>query len=417
MTEEPTRRLAVVFIFVTVFLDMVGIGLIFPVLPNIVQVIGGMNLAEATLVSGWLFFAYTGMQILFGPLMGSLSDTYGRRPLLLLSVFGLAVDYLLTAFAPTLLWLFVGRVFAGICGASYTTANAYLADITEPEDRARVFGYVGAAVGLGFIIGPAIGGFLGQFGPRVPFFVAAFISILNFTYGYFILPESLPVETRRPFSLARSNPFGTFKVFLSYRRVLPLCAVLFLYYTAISIYPAIWAFWGIARYQWSEFTIGLTLAFFGLLMAITAGFLTGPTVKRLGESRTVILGLTVAVIADVCFAYAPGTIAVLLITLINAPEGMADPALTALMSKEAPANAQGELQGGIASAKNVAMLVGTPLFAQIFGMFLMEGTPAQASQASFLTAAIICAAALLVFLWQRRHRRHPPQTGTSEIER
>ncbi len=355
------------------------------------------------------------MQILFGPLMGSLSDTYGRRPLLLLSVFGLAVDYLLTAFAPTLLWLFAGRVFAGICGASYTTANAYLADITAPEDRARVFGYVGAAVGLGFIIGPAIGGVLGEFGPRVPFFAAAFIAILNFTYGYFILPESLPVETRRPFSLARSNPFGTFKVFLSYRQVLPLCAVLFLYYTAISIYPAIWAFWGIARYQWTEFTIGLTLAFFGLLVAITAGFLTGPTVKWLGESRTVILGLTVAVIADVCFAYAPGTGAVLLITLINAPEGMADPALTALMSKEAPANAQGELQGGIASAKNVAMLVGTPLFAQIFGVFLMEGTPAQASQASFLTAAIICAAALLVFLWQRRRRKHPPQTGMPEI--
>ncbi len=416
MTEEPTRRLAVVFIFVTVFLDMVGIGLIFPVLPNIVQVIGDMNLAEATLVSGWLFFAYTGMQILFGPLMGSLSDTHGRRPLLLLSVFGLAVDYLLTAFAPTLLWLFVGRVFAGICGASYTTANAYLADITAPEDRARVFGYVGAAVGLGFIIGPAIGGFLGEFGPRVPFFAAAFISILNFTYGYLILPESLPVETRRPFSLARSNPFGTLKVFMSYRQVLPLCAVLFLYYTAISIYPAIWAFWGIARYQWTEFTIGLTLAFFGLLMAITAGFLTGPTVKWLGESRTVILGLTVAVIADVCFAYAPGTSAVLLITLINAPEGMADPALTALMSKETPANAQGELQGGIASAKNVAMLVGSPLFAQIFGIFLIEGTPAQASQASFLTAAIICAAALLVFLWQRRHRKHQPQIGMSEIE-
>ena len=271
MATKPSTRLAVIFVFVTVFLDMVGIGLIFPVLPTIVRLIGKMNIAEATLISGWLFFAYTGMQILFGPLMGSLSDTFGRRPLLLLSVFGLAVDYLLTAFAPTLLWLFIGRLFAGLCGASYTTANAYLADITLPEDRAKAFGYIGAAVGLGFIIGPAIGGLLGELGPRVPFFAAAFISIVNFVYGYFVLPETLPPETRRPFSWARSNPLGTFKVFMSYRQVLPLCAVLFLYYVAVSIYPAIWAFWGIARYGWSELIIGLTLAVFGLLMALTTG--------------------------------------------------------------------------------------------------------------------------------------------------
>ncbi len=404
MATKPSTRLAVIFVFVTVFLDMVGIGLIFPVLPTIVRLIGKMNIAEATLISGWLFFAYTGMQILFGPLMGSLSDTFGRRPLLLLSVFGLAVDYLLTAFAPTLLWLFIGRLFAGLCGASYTTANAYLADITLPEDRAKAFGYIGAAVGLGFIIGPAIGGLLGELGPRVPFFAAAFISIVNFVYGYFVLPETLPPETRRPFSWARSNPLGTFKVFMSYRQVLPLCAVLFLYYVAVSIYPAIWAFWGIARYGWSELIIGLTLAVFGLLMALTTGFLTGPVVKLLGESRTVILGLSLAVIALSGLAYAPSTAVVLLITLINAPEGWTDPALVALMSNEAPADAQGELQGGIASAKNVAMLIGTPMFAQIFGHYLSQGSAVDASVASFLTAAALCVAAILLFMWQRRRK-------------
>ncbi len=404
MATKPSTRLAVIFVFVTVFLDMVGIGLIFPVLPTIVRLIGKINIAEATLISGWLFFAYTGMQILFGPLMGSLSDTFGRRPLLLLSVFGLAVDYLLTAFAPTLLWLFIGRLFAGLCGASYTTANAYLADITLPEDRAKAFGYIGAAVGLGFIIGPAIGGLLGELGPRVPFFAAAFISIVNFVYGYFVLPETLPPETRRPFSWARSNPLGTFKVFMSYRQVLPLCAVLFLYYVAVSIYPAIWAFWGIARYGWSELIIGLTLAVFGLLMALTTGFLTGPVVKLLGESRTVILGLSLAVIALSGLAYAPSTAVVLLITLINAPEGWTDPALVALMSNEAPADAQGELQGGIASAKNVAMLIGTPMFAQIFGHYLSQGSAVDASVASFLTAAALCVAAILLFMWQRRRK-------------
>ena len=246
------NRLAIIFVITTVFLDMVGIGLIFPVLPKIVETVGHTDLASATLISGWLFFAYVGMQFVCGPLVGNLSDTFGRRPLLLISVFGLGVDYLLTAFAPNLWWLFVGRIFAGICGASYTTANAYLADITKPEDRARIYGYVGASYGLGFIIGPAIGGFLGEYGPRVPFFAAAAISILNFAFGYFVLPETLKPDMRRPFSLARSNPIGTFKVFLTYPQVIPLSIVMFFYYFATSVYPAIWPFWGIARFGWTS---------------------------------------------------------------------------------------------------------------------------------------------------------------------
>lgn len=226
IVHSPKRHaVTVTFIFITVFLDMVGFGLIMPVLPRLIEDVSGAGLADASLLAGWLFFAYGGMQFLCGPLLGNFSDAYGRRPILLLSVFGLGVDYVLTAFAPNMLWLFVGRTLAGLCGASYTTANAYLADITKPEDRAKVFGYMGAAFGLGFIIGPAIGGILGEYGPRVPFFAAG-ISILNLAYGYFVLPETLPRESRRPFSLARSNPVGVFKVFSTYKQALPLCIVM-----------------------------------------------------------------------------------------------------------------------------------------------------------------------------------------------
>ena len=399
-----SNRLAILFVIITVFLDMVGIGLIFPVLPQIVKTVGNTDLASATLISGWLFFSYVGMQFMFGPLIGNLSDTYGRRPLLLISVFGLAVDYLLTAFAPNLWWLFVGRIFAGLCGASYTTASAYLADVTKPEQRAKAFGYIGAAYGLGFVIGPAIGGFLGEYGPRVPFFAAALISMLNFVFGYFVLPETLAQEIRRPFSFARANPFGTFKVFLTYPQVIPLSIVLFLYYFATSVYPAIWPFWGIARFGWSESTIGLTLASFGLVMALTAGFLTGPAIRLFGRWQTIVLGLSMAAITAIGFAFSPGIGMVLIFSVINAPEGFADPGLTALMSEDAPADAQGELQGGIASAKNLALLLGTPMFAQIFGYFLKENSAEVAAYVSYFTTATLCLAAIAMFVWQTKRK-------------
>ncbi len=406
-TFAPNRRLAVTFIIVTVFLDMAGIGLIFPVLPKIIETVGHTDLANATLISGWLFFAYVGMQFLFGPLIGNLSDTYGRRPLLLISVLGLAVDYLLTAFAPNLWWLFVGRLFAGLCGASYTTANAYLADITKPEGRAKAFGYIGAAYGLGLIIGPAIGGLLGEYGPRVPFFAAALISLLNFVFGYYVLPETLAPKMRRPFLWARANPFVTFRVFFAYRQVIPLLAVMFLYYFATSVYPAIWPFWGISRFGWSELTIGLTLAAYGLVMALTSGFLTGPAVRILGQWQTVVLGLSIAAVTPAGYGVSTGIGMVMFFTLVNALEGLADPALTAMMSEDAPADAQGELQGGIASAKNLALLLGTPMFAQIFGYFLNAHSAEAATYASFFTAAAICVSAIIVFIWQltRKPRR------------
>lgn len=369
MNRQPGKY-AVTFVFITVFIDMVGFGLVMPVLPRLIEEVSGKGIADASIWGGWLFFAYGGMLFVFGPAIGNLSDAYGRRPVLLLSVFGLAVDYLLTAFAPSLFWLFIGRIFAGICGASYTTANAFLADITKPEDRAKVFGMMGAAFGLGFVIGPAIGGLLGEFGPRVPFFVAAGLSLVNFIFGWFVLPETLAPENRRPYSVARSNPIGALKVFANYRGVVPLSAVMFVYFLATSVYPAIWAFWGIAAFGWSEATVGLTLAAFGLVTAIVQGSLMGPAVKWLGERNTVIVGLLAGTIALIGYGVAPSLLVVLVLIVIHAPEGFVHPALTALMSHEAPEDAQGELQGGIASLQSVGLIIGTVLFTQVFGWFM-----------------------------------------------
>ena len=408
MSRRP-GKFAVTFVFITVFLDMVGFGLVMPVLPRLIEQVSGANLAGASIWGGWLFFAYGGMQFLFGPAIGNMSDAVGRRPVLLLSVFGLAVDYILTGFAPTIIWLFVGRTFAGICGASYTTANAFLADITKPEDRARVFGLMGAAFGLGFVIGPAIGGLLGSFGPRVPFFVAAALAILNFAYGWFVLPETLAPENRRPFSLTRSNPIGALKVFARYRGVVPLSAVMFLYFLSTAVYPAIWAFWGIASFGWTEATVGLTLAAFGLITALVQGGLTGPVVKRLGERNAAIFGLVTAVVALIGYGVAPGLLAVLILIIVHSPEGFVHPALTAMMSHEAPEDAQGELQGGIASLQSIGMLLGTLLFAQVFGWVAVPGEVSLFTGAPFLLAAVILAGTLAFFLTLREAKAVTPQ--------
>lgn len=407
MNRQP-GRFAVTFVFITVFIDMVGFGLVMPVLPRLIEEVSGSDLAGASIWGGWLFFAYGGMQFLFGPAIGNLSDAFGRRPVLLLSVLGLAVDYLLTAFAPSMLWLFVGRIFAGICGASYTTANAFLADITKPEDRAKVFGLMGAAFGLGFVIGPAIGGLLGEFGPRVPFFVAAGLSLLNFIYGWIVLPETLALGNRRAFSWARSNPIGALKVFTNYKGVVPLSAVMLLYFLATAVYPAIWAFWGIAAFGWSEATVGLSLAAFGLVTAVVQGGLTGPVVKRLGERRTVIFGLVMAVVVLFGYGVAPGLAVVLVLLVFHAPEGFVYPALTALMSREAPEDAQGELQGGIASLQSIGMLIGTVLFTQVFGWFMAPNPIIVSLSVAYFLAGAILALTLAYFLTLKERRPPTP---------
>jgi MFS transporter, DHA1 family, tetracycline resistance protein len=394
---KATSPHAVTFVLITVFLDMVGFGLIMPVLPALIQDVGTMTVAEATRIGGWMFAAFALTQFVFSPLMGNLSDRFGRRPLLLLAVFGLGVDYLFSALAPTIFWLFVGRAIAGLCGSSYVIANAYIADVTAPEDRARAFGLVGAAFGVGFVLGPAIGGLLGHFGPRVPFYAAAVISLLNFAYGWFVLPETLTDANRRPFEWSRANPFGTFAVFSRYHGVLPMCAVMGLYFFASAIYPAIWPFWGAAKFGWDTATIGVSLAAFGIITAVFQGFATGPAVARFGEVQVALIGLVSAVIAAIGYGMAGGLFMVVVFMLVHGPEGFVHPMLVAIMSKIVPDDAQGELQGGISSVMNIAMLVGTIFFSQLFAYFMEEGAPVQSPNVAFYVAAGLLAGVLVLF--------------------
>lgn len=404
MPARDASRHAITFVFITVLLDMVGFGLIIPVLPRLIEDVGHLNVADASIIGGWMFFAFSATQFLFSPVMGNLSDAYGRRPLLLLAVFGLGVDYLFSALAPSLAWLFVGRGIAGLCGSSYVIANAYIADVTQPEDRAKAFGLMGAAFGVGFVLGPALGGLLGEYGPRVPFYVAAGVSLLNFVYGWFVLPETLPLEKRRPMELARANPFGTFKVFRSYAGVLPLCVVLFIYCAATSVYPATWAFWGIAKFQWSVATIGLTLAGFGIISAVFQGALAGSAVKWLGESRVALAGLIVGVVAAAGYGIASSLTFVLIMLVVHGPEGLVHPMLSALMSKAVPDDAQGELQGGISSVMNIAMLIGTVFFSQVFGYFMSPSAPWVSPDIGMF----LCSGALVIALGLFGKLRFPP---------
>ena len=396
---------AVTFVIITVFLDMVGFGMIMPVLPGLIEEVGQVSLDRASAIGGWMFFAFAATQFAFSPLMGNLSDQFGRRPLLLLAVFGLAVDYVFSALAPSILWLFAGRAIAGLCGSSYVIANAYIADVTPPAGRAKAFGLIGAAFGLGFIAGPAIGGLLGEFGPRVPFWAAAGVSMCNFVYGWFVVPETLTPDKRRPFAWRRANPFGTLRVFRTYPGVLPLCGVMFLYMFASSVYPAIWPYWGVAKFQWSTYMVGLSLAAFGLITAVSQGLFTGPAVARWGEVRVCLIGMVSAVVAVAGYGLAGGLGMVVFFMLVHAPEGFVNPMLTALMSKVVPEDAQGELQGGISSVMNLAMLSGTVFFAQIFGHFLSPKAVVQSPDIAFFVAcAILCAPLLMFMAYARRSR-------------
>ena len=403
MTVAPTSKYAITFVFITVLLDMVGFGLIIPVQPALISQVAHVDVAQASIIGGFMFFAFSAGQFLFGPTLGNLSDAYGRRPLLLLAVFGLGCDYLITAMAPSIGWLFVGRTLAGICGASYVIANAFVADITKPEERAKAFGLMGAAFGLGFVIGPAIGGLLGAFGPRVPFYVAAVISLMNFVFGYFILPETLTRENRRAFVWSRANPLGTLKIFQQYKQVMPLCILLGMYFFATSVYPATWPFWATAKFGWGPGLIGTTLAAFGLAMAFTQGVLTGPLVKRFGERNLAFAGFIGGVLGAIAFGLAPSLLFVLAILVVHAPEGFVHPMLNAMLSKEVPENAQGELQGGLSSIMNIAMMIGTVFFSLAFGYFAQPNPYWVSADADFFIAAVLLFAGLVYFALIPKH--------------
>jgi len=382
---------AFAFVWVTVLLDMVGVGLIMPILPAILRQLTGADLAHASIYGGWLFFAYASMQFFCAPIVGGLSDAFGRRPVLLLAVLGLGVDYALTALSPTIVWLFAGRIIAGIFGASYTTANAYIADVTPPEERGKAFGMLGAAFGVGFVVGPAIGGLLGDLGPRVPFFVAAGLSLANFVYGLIFLPETLPVEKRRRVQLAHIHPFGAILNIPGGKPVRTLLLALFTLFLGSAVYPAVWSFWSNARFDWSPRTIGISLAVYGVTNIITQSLLVGFLTKRWGERKTAFVGLLITVAAFVLTGLATETWMVFVVIVITAPAAIAMPAMQAWTSKFAPDDAQGRLQGAIGAAESLSSIVGPILMSQVFGAFehRLPGAP-------FFVAAVLSIAALLV---------------------
>ena len=352
------KKPALGFIFITLLIDVTGWGIIIPVVPGLIMEVAGGTVSDASNYGGWLIAAYAVMQFVCAPIMGALSDRYGRRPVLLASLFGFGVDYIFTAFAPTLSWLFLGRIIAGMMGASFTTAGAYIADISPPEKRAQNFGIIGVAFGLGFIIGPVIGGLLGGLGVRVPFLVTAGLTLLNWLYGYFILPESLLPENRRKFEWSRANPFGTLKSLFRYPVIAGLFASLALLYVAAHAIQSNWSYYTIEKFGWNETMIGISLGVVGLMYVIVQGWLIRILIPKLGLQRSVYAGLALYAVGFLLFALATEGWMMYAFTIVYGLGAIAGPALQGIMSNEIPATEQGELQGGFTSLMSITSIIG-----------------------------------------------------------
>jgi DHA1 family tetracycline resistance protein-like MFS transporter len=411
MNAPRTAKSAFAFLFVTVLVDSIGFGIILPVLPRLIMQLTGVTIDRAAAYGGWLSFVYALMQFFCAPVLGNLSDHFGRRPVILFALIALGCDYFIMGFAPVIGWLFVGRTIAGMAGASFTPAYAYLADITEPAKRAQSFGLMGAAFGLGFIAGPAIGGLLGSFGPRAPFFTAGVIALANGTLGFFALPESLPPESRRPFDWRRANPLGTLLQIRKYPTVLMMLGALFLWQLGHQVLPSTWAFYTIARFNWSSAQVGYSLAFVGTLMAIAQGVFTRVLIPWLGgERRAALAGMLAALVAYVGYAISTQGWMMYVFSLTTFVFALTYPSMNALASQQIPANAQGELQGAIACLYSLSSIIGPPLMTQVFGYFSGPDAPAHLPGAAFLTAAALTVLCALLF-WLALHRAPPAAAG------
>ena len=404
MTASRTRDVAFVFIFVTVLVDSIGFGIILPVLPRLIMELTGVGVDRAAAYGGWLSFVYALMQFFCAPVLGNLSDAKGRRPVLLFALVALGCDYLIMGCAPALGWLFVGRLIAGIAGASFTPAYAYVADITPPEKRAQSFGLMGAAFGIGFILGPAIGGLLGGFGARAPFFAAAAVALANAAFGFFALPESLPQERRRSFRWARANPLGTLAQIHAQPVVRLLLAALFLWQLAHQVLPSTWAFYTISKFHWTSAEVGYSLAWVGLVMAVAQGLLTRVLIPALGgERRAALAGMAAALVAYVGYAFANQGWMMYVVALTTFIFALTYPSMNALASQRIAANAQGELQGAIACLYSLSSIAGPPLMTQVFGYFSGPSAPVYFPGAAFLTASVLTLASAALLIHALRH--------------
>jgi MFS transporter, DHA1 family, tetracycline resistance protein len=390
------RRPAVLFIFITLVLDILGIGLIVPVLPKLIQHYQGGDVAAGSFSYGMLAALYALMQFLFAPLIGSLSDRFGRRPVILVSLLGSAIDYFLIAFAPNLIWFAAGRIIAGITAANYAAASAYIADVSPPEKRAANFGLIGAAFGIGFIIGPILGGVLATWGVKVPFFVAGGLTLVNWAYGWFVLPESLAPENRRAFSWARSNPVGALVALKRFPALIGLVTCYFIAVLAHQVYPSIWVLYTTYRYGWSALQTGLSLAAVGFMAGMVQGGLTKRVVGWLGEQKTVRYCLTLSIFLYAAYGLATQPWMIYVCIVIGSLSGLVTPAVQSLMSQGVPADEQGALQGSLSSLSSVAGVAGPLLCTQLFGFFIGEKTPVLVPGAPFFLSSAMMLLALVI---------------------
>jgi DHA1 family tetracycline resistance protein-like MFS transporter len=363
------KKRPIIFIFITILIDCIGLGVIIPTLPALIKELSGENTSMAATYGGIMNFSYAFMAFLFSPILGGLSDKYGRRPILLISLFGLGVDYLFLALAPGIYWLILGRLIAGICGASFTTATAYIADISVAENRAKNFGMIGAAFGLGFIIGPLLGSVFGNLGNRVPFVAAAVLSFINFLFGYFILPESLDSAHRRKFDWKRANPMGSLKHLFTHRQVSALILVFFMMNLAGQVMPSVWTFFCVEKFGWQQGMIGLSLAFVGVLVSVVQGGLIGKITKWLGVKQSILVGLTFYTLGFVLFAVVNQSWMLFAVMVPYCLGGLAMPNIQSVLSGRAEANAQGELQGALTSLVSVTAIIGPLLMTGSFTYF------------------------------------------------
>lgn len=402
-----SQKAATPFILFTVALDMIGIGLIIPVLPKLVTDMYGGTISDGSYIFGWFVAAYALMQFVFSPVLGNLSDRFGRRPIILTSLLGAGLDYLLMAFAPNLKWLFVGRVIAGVTGANISAANAYIADVSAPEDRAKNFGMIGACFGVGFIIGPALGGLLGAYGLRMPFLVAAGLNLLNWLYGFFVLPESLAKENRRDFNWKRANPFSSLGQLGKYPVVLGLTATIVLERLAHDTLPSTWVLYTTYRFKWTEFDNGLSLALVGIVYAIVQGGLTGRIVGALGERKAIIFGLMIGSLTFLAYGLSTQSWMLYAAIVFGSLGGVAGPAIQSTITKMVSANEQGAVQGIIASIQSVVAILGPLMATNLFGYFTSSSAPVHLPGAAFLAASLLVAAAALLAIRSARQPAIP----------
>ncbi len=399
------KQAALGFIFITILIDVIGLGIIIPVVPKLIAELINGDLSTASRYGGWLMFSYAFMQFSFAPVLGNLSDRYGRRPILLISLFGFALNYLLLAYAPNIGWLFIGRILSGILGGSMTTASAYIADVSTPDKRAQNFGLIGVAWGLGFIIGPLLGGVLGHYGSRLPFFAAAALSFINFLYGYFVLPESLHKRQRRAFEWKRANPLGSVLYLRRYPALAGLLVSLILLYIGMNPVQITWTYYVMEKFSWNEAWVGYSLGFFGLMMAVVQGLLIRVAIPRLGQQKSVYIGLLFYCLGLLLYAFASQGWMMFAFTIPYCMGGIAGPALQGIISNQVPTNQQGELQGGLTSLMSATSIIGPPLMTTIFAYFTEKGAPVHFPGAPFLLGSfLMLISALLAMRSFKRER-------------